>query len=264
MKLITYTAIATLAASAAFSAGTGDHSHGHSHKNHMEGDHKTVDSAGQHGHTEGHKHGDHAAMMAIGMPGMMGDVTRTIDVTMRETDDGAMIFEPAAFDIKQGETIRFHITNMGELEHEFVLDTKDGNARHKEMMAQMEMAHDDPNSIQLAPGESGEIVWTFSNPGAFEYACLIPGHYESGMHGPIQVAETAVERTYTKGVVKKVKADKGQVTIIHEELVELDMPAMTMVFFVADDSMLDGLSEGQEIAFAAERVKGKLTVVDLK
>jgi len=41
----------------------------------------------------------------------------------------------------------------------------------------------------LDEGRSGEVIWTFSNAGTLEFACLIPGHYESGMHGPIVVSE---------------------------------------------------------------------------
>jgi Cu/Ag efflux protein CusF len=73
----------------------------------------------------------------------------------------------------------------------------------------------------------------------------------------------AAESTYTKGSVKSVDAEAGKVTIIHEELVNLDMPAMTMVFR-ADDETLERLSEGQDIEFVADRVEGKLTVVELK
>ncbi|NDW02705.1 plastocyanin/azurin family copper-binding protein, partial [Salipiger sp. PrR002] len=29
--------------------------------------------------------------------------------------------------------------------------------------------------------------WTFGEPGTFEFACLLPGHYEAGMHGPLTV-----------------------------------------------------------------------------
>lgn len=247
MKRVILSTVFTLTAAAAFAAGSGDHSHSHDH-----------------GH--GHGHGDgHMEMMAAGMPGKADKVDRTIDVTMRETDDGDMIFEPASFVITQGETIRFTVTNAGELDHEFVIDSIEGNEKHKAMMMEMagSMAHDDPNSVQLAPGEAGEVIWTFSNAGMFEFACLIPGHYESGMHGPIEVAATQTAPTFTKGVVKKIKADKGKVTIIHEELIELNMPAMTMVFD-ADDAIIGQLSEGQEIEFAVERVKGKLTVTDLK
>ncbi len=77
-------------------------------------------------------------------------------------------------------------------------------------------------------------------------------------------AAVFAEPLYTKGVVKKVKPDDGKVTIIHEELVDLEMPAMTMVFRVADEAMFDELEPGKEIEFVAERINGKLTVTDLK
>ncbi|WP_127524625.1 copper-binding protein [Mesorhizobium sp. Z1-4] len=69
---------------------------------------------------------------------------------------------------------------------------------------------------------------------------------------------------FTKGKVKKVDADAGKVTVIHEELKNLDMPAMTMVFRTGDDAMMERLQEGQEIEFVAERVNGKLTITELK
>jgi len=218
-------------------------------------------------HKGGHDD-DHAAMakeMMIGMPGDPAKVTRTIEVTMRETDDGEMLFEPRSLDFVQGETIRFNVINNGELEHEFVIDTMMGNAEHKEAMAKMDMEHDDPNSVRLDPGASGEVVWTFSNTGSFEFACLIPGHYESGMHGPIMVGEqmAQAEVEYTTGTIKKIDAQAGKVTIIHGPLVTLDMPAMTMVFR-ADEEMIAKMSEGQDIEFVADRVNGKLTVTALK
>ena len=73
----------------------------------------------------------------------------------------------------------------------------------------------------------------------------------------------ALAETFTKGVVKKVDAEAGKVTIIHEELVNLDMPAMTMVFR-ADDDVIAQMAEGDEIEFTADRVEGKLKVTALK
>ena len=73
----------------------------------------------------------------------------------------------------------------------------------------------------------------------------------------------AQETVYTKGSVKAIDAEAGKVTIIHEELLNLDMPAMTMVFR-ADEETLAMLAEGEEIEFVADRVEGKLTVVELK
>ena len=207
--------------------------------------------------------GGHDGGMEVGKPGEAAHADREVAVTMRETDDGKMLFEPSSFSFAKGETVKFMITNAGELEHEFVLDTAERNVHHKEMMAKMEMEHDDPNSVRLDPSASGEVVWTFSNEGTFEFACLIPGHYESGMHGPVAVLADG-GGTFTAGTVKKVDAKSGKVTIIHEELVDLEMPAMTMVFRVADDAMLDQLKVGDAIEFVAERIKGKLTVTALK
>ena len=218
-------------------------------------------------HSDSHdepKADDHAAMM-IGMPGDATKIDRTINVFMRETDDGDMVFEPKSFEIATGETIRFNVVNKGELEHEFVIDTIEGNAAHKEIMAQGDMEHDDPNSVRLDEGGEGEIIWTFANAGSFEFACLIPGHYESGMHGPItvgeKIAQVAVE--YTTGKIKEINAKAGKVTIIHGPLVNLDMPSMTMVFR-ADKEMISKMSEGQDIEFVADRVAGKLTVIEMK
>jgi uncharacterized cupredoxin-like copper-binding protein len=215
------------------------------------------------GHDDDHV-GEHAQMM-IGKPGDGASVDRTINVTMRETDDGDMVFSPEAFEIAQGETIRFNVTNTGALEHEFVLDTMAGNEAHKEMMAKMDMEHDDPNSIRLDEGASGDVIWTFSNAGTFEFACLIPGHYESGMHGPITVAQNSEqnEADFSSGKIKKIDAKAGKVTIIHGPLPKLDMPAMTMVFR-ADEAMIAKMSEGKEVEFVADRVNGKLTVTAIK
>lgn len=127
---------------------------------------------------------------AAGAPATEGEM-KIVEVSMRETEDGAMVFEPKELSFAAGETVRLVITNKGELEHEFVMDTIEANAEHKELMARFpEMEHDDPNTVRLQPGETGEILWTFKNAGEFEFACLMLGHYESGMHGPLNVTKS--------------------------------------------------------------------------
>ena len=49
------------------------------------------------------------------------------------------------------------------------------------------MEHDEPNGLRLTPYIGGDIFWKFTKKGEFEFACLIPGHYEAGMHGTIRV-----------------------------------------------------------------------------
>lgn len=139
-------------------------------------------------HAAGTHAGGHDGAMAAGQPGKKSEITRVIKVTMTETEDGAMVFSPRQFKIKKGETIHFAIANKGETDHEFVLDDHKGMEEHKVLMEKFpEMEHADPNSIRLEPGAKGEIIWKFSTSGEFKFACLIPGHIEAGMHGPILV-----------------------------------------------------------------------------
>lgn len=144
--------------------------------------------------------GGHDNAMEVGTPATAQDATTPIAVSLFETDDGEMLIEPRQLDFKAGETVLFTITNNGDYEHEFVLDTIDNNVKHKELMQQFpEMEHADPNALRLQPGESGTIAWTFSNAGTFEFACLIPGHYESGMHGELTVAQVESD-----GLLKRI------------------------------------------------------------
>jgi uncharacterized cupredoxin-like copper-binding protein len=137
----------------------------------------------------GNHAGGHGEEMAIGKPGDAAKIKRTVNIAMSEKDDGSMVFEPAVLKVKAGETIRLKFTNKGETDHEFVMDTTEAVLEHKAVMEKFpEMEHADPNSLRLAPGARGEIIWTFANAGDFTFACLIPGHYESGMKGDISVS----------------------------------------------------------------------------
>ena len=133
----------------------------------------------------GHSHKSFAA----GEPGdPKKPVVRTIEVSMHETDDAKMLFKPDRVEVRRGEQVRFVLKNAGTVEHEFMLDSVANNAKHKIAMEKNpDMEHDDPNGKRLTPDGSSEIVWRFTKPGTFEFACLIHGHYESGMHGTIVV-----------------------------------------------------------------------------
>lgn len=125
----------------------------------------------------------------IGKPGEAAQAKRIVDIVMKEKEDGTMVFAPAVLKVKEGETVRLKFTNKGEMDHEFVMDTTEGVLEHKVLMEKFpEMEHADPNSIRLAPGATGEIIWTFANAGDFTFACLIPGHFDAGMKGDITVA----------------------------------------------------------------------------
>ena len=77
-------------------------------------------------------------------------------------------------------------------------------------------------------------------------------------------ATSALAAEYTTGVVKKVKTKTNQITVDHGPLKNLGMDTMTMVFKAGNDEILGQLKEGAKIQFIAERVKGKLTIVEIK
>ena len=74
----------------------------------------------------------------------------------------------------------------------------------------------------------------------------------------------ASAQEYTSGEITKIDAAQKKLTIKHGELTNLDMPAMTMVFVVAEDSMIEQVKVGQKIEFTADRVNGRITVTDIK
>jgi uncharacterized cupredoxin-like copper-binding protein len=122
-----------------------------------------------------------------GAPGDPTQPARVITVVMGESG-GAMNFTPDRIQVKTGEQVRFVLENKGALAHEFRLASVKDNDEHAAMMQRMpDMQHREANTITLDAGKSGEMLWRFSKAGTFEFACLIPGHREAGMHGTLLV-----------------------------------------------------------------------------
>jgi len=99
-----------------------------------------------------------------------------------------MRYTPASIKVKRGETIRFRVKNAGQIKHEMVLGSLAELKEHAKTMTKFpEMEHDDPNAISVEPGKTDEMVWRFTKAGKFDFACLVPGHFEAGMQGKIAV-----------------------------------------------------------------------------
>jgi uncharacterized cupredoxin-like copper-binding protein len=136
-------------------------------------------------HAHGEMHKDHhkatgpvvKEQKPWGIAAEAKEAQRTI--TIRMSDD--MRFAPKHLDVKLGQTLRLRAENKGKVMHEIVIGTPSELAAHAEMMKKH------PNMEHDEPGKSGEIVWTFNREGDFEFACLLPGHFEAGMRGTIRV-----------------------------------------------------------------------------
>lgn len=146
----------------------------------------------------------------VGRPGTLAEVDRTIEVKM-----GDVYFAPESIEVKDGETIRFVLKNDGAMLHEFNLGKAAAHAAHQKEMAAMfqngtlsptgrnhdmremehamggmkmvGMEHNDPNSMLVEPGTTQELIWTFSKTTGLQFACNVPGHYQLGMVGPVNV-----------------------------------------------------------------------------
>jgi uncharacterized cupredoxin-like copper-binding protein len=143
-------------------------------------------------HAHGDKHADQRAAADTrqaqqkdwGIVGERRAAKRTITIAM--TDN--MRFTPDRIEVREGDTVRFVVSNKGRMLHEMVIGTAQELREHAALMAKFpNMEHDEPYMVHVDPGKTGEIVWTFNRAGEFEFACLIAGHYEAGMRGTITV-----------------------------------------------------------------------------
>jgi uncharacterized cupredoxin-like copper-binding protein len=125
-----------------------------------------------------------ASSKAIGQPAKAAAASRTVEVTMGDT----MRFAPERIEVRRGETVRFVVRNAGALRHELVLGTARDLAAHAELMKRHpHMEHDEPHAVSVPPGESRELVWRFTKAGGVDFACLIPGHFDAGMKGRVEI-----------------------------------------------------------------------------
>ncbi len=140
------------------------------------------------------------------------EATRTIEVTL-----GDMYFQPPSLQVKAGETVHIVLSNKGQLLHEFNLGDAAMHAEHQQEMLKMQqsgmlqptgmnhaamdmshgamdmspgaMKHDAPNSVLVEPGKTAELTWTFTKVSDLQFACNIPGHYQAGMVGKVEIVD---------------------------------------------------------------------------
>ena len=147
-----------------------------------------------------------ASMNMIGEKGDPSKIDRTIEIEMYDN-----YYYPTQIDVKKGETIKFIVKNLGELVHEYNIGTREMHIKHQPEMAKLveheilladkidhekmkkmskkdhSLGHSHANSVLLEPNETGEIIWRFSKNISLEMACNMPGHYEAGMVGNINI-----------------------------------------------------------------------------
>jgi uncharacterized cupredoxin-like copper-binding protein len=84
--------------------------------------------------------------------------------------------------------VRFVVVNHDPIGHELIVGGPDVQARHANGH---EAYHPPVNGEVSVPADGrASTTYVFHEPGPVEYACHLPGHYQYGMHGIIEVVGT--------------------------------------------------------------------------
>lgn len=68
----------------------------------------------------------------------------------------------------------------------------------------------------------------------------------------------------TNGVIRKIDLENSKITIKHEEIKNLDMPPMTMVFQVRNKALIEKVQVGETVKLTVVQEGGKLVITDIK
>jgi uncharacterized cupredoxin-like copper-binding protein len=93
-------------------------------------------------------------------------------------------FEPDRVTVKPGETVRFVITNVDPIDHEFIIgppETHDIHERGEPHFHTGAVA----GEVTVPAGATVETTWTFGPARSPDvtYGCHLAGHWSYGMHG---------------------------------------------------------------------------------
>lgn len=118
--------------------------------------------------------GDAAATPALGP----GEVTVEVDVEHS-------LFSPSSLRVVAGTRVRFVVVNGDPINHELIVGPPEIHERHARGT---EAEHPSiPGEVSVGPDATGVTTYRFDEPGTVELACHLPGHYEHGMRGEVEV-----------------------------------------------------------------------------
>jgi Cu(I)/Ag(I) efflux system protein CusF len=101
--------------------------------------------------------------------------------------------------------------------------------------------------------------------GAFALLCPPLAAHAGGepASAPIAAAARSGETGQAEGTIVGIDAERGRITLKHGAIAGLGMPAMTMVFRVADPSILVQMKTGEAVRFTVVRADNFFTVIRL-
>jgi len=96
-------------------------------------------------------------------------------------------FIPSTLRVEVGTEVRFVVRNDDPINHELIVGAADVHARHRNGTEAKHAPR--PGELSVGPDEQGVTTYRFDDPGVVEMACHLPGHYDYGMRGEVEVVE---------------------------------------------------------------------------
>jgi len=93
-----------------------------------------------------------------------------VDVVMED-----MRFTPSRIDVRAGQTLEIHLTNLGPQRHDLVFPA-------------LEMPGLRTQEAVVEPGATAVMTISFDTPGSYPFMCDLPGHASAGMTGAVFVS----------------------------------------------------------------------------
>lgn len=75
---------------------------------------------------------------------------------------------------------------------------------------------------------------------------------------------SSLANEWTKGEIRRLDIDNKKITIKHDEIKNLDMPKMSMVFYAENSEILKGIKPGDQIEFIADQKGTKYFVKQIR
>jgi uncharacterized cupredoxin-like copper-binding protein len=123
-----------------------------------------------------------AACLLLAASGCSPDVPEetSVDVTIRFSR-----FLPDHFEFPVGSTVTFVVENRDPIDHEFIIGNDHVQQVHEEGTEKHHGAR--PGEISIPAGGTRSTTYEFTEPGRLLIGCHLPGHYDFGMRGDIDV-----------------------------------------------------------------------------
>jgi len=98
----------------------------------------------------------------------------------------------------------------------------------------------------------------------FSAASFTTAYAQDKHHSHADAVSDVSASHMAEGEIKKINRDSKKMTIKHGDIKSLDMPGMTMVFQIRDNSLLETFKAGDKVKFVIEKLDGAFVVTSMQ